>query len=187
MTSRFSGSEHEFALSGLRRHDGESVDAKFLDARHQLRRLAAGTQHVSHQHPAVSQGLHTSTLSKRRSTRSAIIWRRTATPSGQMIEAAVNADQVARPEGPREVSAGERAQDHRRADRVRGRWRVEGKCNGAGAVPGCGRQGHRAIPQARQAGDPVPRQIEDRKSHQSLRGGPKVGLVAVPARSRRGT
>ena len=57
-------------------------------------------------------------------------------------------DQVARPEGPREISARERAQDHRRADRVCGRWRVQGKRDAAGAVPRREGQGHRAVPQA---------------------------------------
>ena len=38
---------------------------------------------------------------------------------GQMIEQAVNATKIARPEGAGEIPAGKRAQDHRRADRVR--------------------------------------------------------------------
>ena len=55
--------------------------------------------------------------------------------------------QVARPEGAREVSARERAQDHRRADRVRGGRRAQGNRDAAGAVPRRQRQGHRTVPQ----------------------------------------
>ena len=60
-------------------------------------------------------------------------------------------------------------------------------CDAAGAVPGREGQGHRTVPLLRQAGDPVPGKTEDWKSHQSLRGGPKVGLAAFPARSQGGT
>ena len=54
-----------------------------------------------------------------------------------------------------------------------GEWRPPGA---AGAVPRRDGQGHRAVPNLRQAGDPVSRQAEDRKSHQSVRGCPQIGL-----------
>ena len=75
---------------------------------------------------------------------------------GQMIEAAVNVDKVARPEGACQIFAREPAQDHRRTDRLCGGWRVEGNRDAAGAIPGCEGQGHRTVPILRQAGDPVP-------------------------------
>ena len=96
---------------------------------------------------------------------------------GQMIEAAVNATKSLDQKG---LAKYLRENEHKTivgpiafsADGERKETR-----DAAGAVPGCRRQGHRAVPQARQAGDPVPRQIEDRQSHQSLRGGAQVGLA----------
>ena len=65
---------------------------------------------------------------------------------GQMIEAAVNATKSLDQKGARQISARERAQDHRRADRVLGGWRAQGNRDAAGAVPGRGGQGHRTVP-----------------------------------------
>jgi len=44
---------------------------------------------------------------------------------GQMIEQAVNANQIARPENPGKVSAREHAPDHHRSGRLFGGWRVK--------------------------------------------------------------
>ena len=76
--------------------------------------------------------------------------------------------QVARPEGAREISARERAQDHRRADRVFGGWRAQGIARRCRRSSGAWSTRTSTVPQAGQTGDPVPRQIEDRQSRHAL-------------------
>ena len=80
--------------------------------------------------------------------------------TGQMIEVAVRTPSRSTRRASRSIAGG-RTQDHRRAVTSP---RMARKRHGAGAVPRGGRQGHRTIPQARQAGDPVPRQTEDRRA-----------------------
>ena len=90
--------------------------------------------------------------------------------SGQLIEQAIKAVGSLDQKAHRKISARERAQDHRRPDRVFGGRRVEGNRDAAGAVPRRRGQEHRAVPQPGQAGDPVPGEIEVRRSrHVPLR------------------
>ena len=82
---------------------------------------------------------------------------------GQMLEQAVNATKTLDQKG---LAKYLRKNEHKTIVgpiAFCGGRRVEGKRDGAGAVPRRGRQGHRAVPEAGQAGDPVPRQIQDRR------------------------
>ncbi len=95
--------------------------------------------------------------------------------SGQLIEQAIKATGVARPEGPRQISA--------RATSIKTivgpiafcrRRRAQGNRDLDGAVPRHRGQEHGSVPQARQTGDPVPGEVEIGRSRQSLRGCPEV-------------
>ena len=88
--------------------------------------------------------------------------------SGQLDRAGHQGGGVARPEGDRKISARERAQDHRRPDRVFGGRRAQGNRDAAGPVPRRRGQEHRAVPHPGQTGDPVPGETEIRRSHHSL-------------------
>ena len=79
--------------------------------------------------------------------------------SGQMVEQAIKAVGSLDQKAHRKISARERAQDHRRSDRVFGGRRAQGNRDAAGAVPRRRGQEHRAVPQPGQAGDPVPGRI----------------------------
>ena len=97
---------------------------------------------------------------------------------GQMIEQAVTPpSRSTRRASP--ISARERAQDHRRTDRVFGGRRTEGNARPSRRNSAASRQGYRTIPPPGQAGDPVPRETEDRRARQPLRGCSQIGLAAL--------
>ena len=115
----------------VRRRDGES--GVVAHRRRQLQHLAAGTEHVSRRHQVVFRGLSKRAV-EAKVDRSAIIWAPYGYATGQMIEAAVNATQVARPEG---LAKYLRENEHKTSS-GRSRFepmRVEGRQR-AGAVPG---------------------------------------------------
>ncbi len=68
----------------------------------------------------------------------------------------------------RQISARAHPQDHNRVHHLcRGR-RVEGKLDAGSAIPRRQGQEHGAVPPGGQAGDPVPRQFEDRRTGHAL-------------------
>ncbi len=97
---------------------------------------------------------------------------------GQMIEAAVNATKSLDQKG---LAKYLRENEHKT---IVGpiAFAADGECKESATVQaqfrGVVDKDIEQFRKLRQAGDPVPRQTEDRNSHQSLRGGPKVGLVA---------
>ena len=127
----------------VRRRDVESGFA--AQRRRQLQHLAAGTEHVFRRHQGVFRDLHQAR--RRGQGRSArLLSGAVRLCDGPDDRGGGRRDQVARPEGHRQISARERAQDHRRADRVFGGWRAQGNGDAAGAVPGREGQGHRTVP-----------------------------------------
>ena len=131
----------------VRRGDGEHGLA--AQRRRQLQHLAARDRACTSMARRRSSTPMPSARSRPRSIRSATTSRRIGYAMGQMIEQAANATKSLDQKSHRQTSAQERAQDHRRADQLRARRRVEGDGDAAGAVPRRQGQEHRAVPQPR--------------------------------------
>ena len=114
-----------------RRHGRPAVRGRDVQSglaaqrRRQLQHLAAGTEHVFRRHQGVFRDLHQAR--RRGQGRSArLLSGAVRLCDGPDDRGGGQRHQVARPEGHRQISARERAQDHRRADRVFGGWRAQG-------------------------------------------------------------
>ena len=106
-------------MVGLQNRPGDGEHGFAAQRRRQLQHLAAGAEHVLRRHQGVFRDLlEARGRSQGRSAR-LLHLAPYGYAMGQLHRAGGQCDEVARPEGHRQISARARVQDHRRADRIR--------------------------------------------------------------------